>query len=247
MKNRVRAGIWAVSALALVLSFSATGVLADISDVVLTVRATSERSEGVLEITSDQGYWDGDNFFWTARQDISITGADGQVLGTVGAGSHLALYADPQIAMGFSFQAGSDPTNVTVSSSVLSFPTISSPQGRADVAFTVMDFFGSGASLSGLEPGGGAYRAFYNGSTTFVDAVHQITVVPPDALADGSYVYPGGGAYAAIPVPVSSMGAEISFTLSPYGFASGSSNYEIIPEPAGLILLVVGLGVLRRR
>jgi hypothetical protein len=241
-----RAGIRALSALAIVLSLSVTGALADISDVVLTFQASSGRSAGVLEITADQGTWDGDNFFWTAGEDMDIVGGGGEVLGTVAAGSHIELYADPQIAMGFSFQAGDADTDVTVTSALLSFPTIASAMARADAAFTVMDFMGSGASLTGLEPGGGAYRAYYNDSTTFTEAIDQIAVAPPDTLADDSFAYPGAGAYSPIG-SVSNMGAEIGFTLSANAFASGSSNFEVVPEPAGLVLLVVGLGVLRRR
>lgn len=245
MRELERAGIRGLSALVLVLLFSAASTVADVSDVVLTVRASSGRSAGVLEITSEEGTWDGDNFFWSTDHAIPIMAGD-EVLGTVGAGSNIALYADPQIAMGFSFQAGDADTDVTVSSALLSFPTIPSGMARADAAFTLMDFMGSGASLSGLEPGGGAYRAYYNDSTTFAEAIDHITVVPPASLADGSFGYPGGGAYSPIGT-VSNMGAEIAFTLSANAFASGSADFEIIPEPAGLVLLAVGIGVLRRR
>jgi hypothetical protein len=243
--KKLGAGIRAVAVLGLVLSGSAAGALADVSEVVLAIHASSSRSEGVLEITSQDGVWDGGNFFWSTDHEIPIMSGT-EVLGTIGAGSRIALYADPQIAMGFSFQADDADVNVTVTAATLSFPEITNGLARADAAFTLMDFLGSGATLTGLEPAGGAYRASYNLGTTFAEGIGPMAVVPPAPLSDESFGSPGGGAYTSIG-PVSSMDAEIAFTLSAHAFASGSSNFEIIPEPAGLLLLVVGLGVLRRR
>ena len=148
--------------------------------------------------------------------------------------------------MGFSFQAGDAATDVTLTSALLSFPTIANASARADAAFTVMDIMGEGVSLVGLQPGGGAYRAYYNDSITFAEAIGPIDVIPPATLAEGNFAYPGGGAHVPIGV-ASNMGAEIAFSLSAYGFVSGSSNFEIVPEPAGLLLLAVGVCVLRRR
>jgi len=238
-----RSRIRALGALVIVLSFVAGSALADVSEVVLRITASSGRGTSVLEITADQGTWEGDNFFWSPNEDIPLMSGD-QVVGTiVKDDSYIAIYADPQIAMGFSFQAGDTPTDVIVTSGVLSFPTIAGATGRADAAFTVM---GSGVSLVGLHPGGGAYHAYYNDSITFAEAIGPITVGPTEPLAIGNFAYPGGGAYLPIG-SVSNMGAEIAFTLSANGFASGSSNFEIVPEPAGLLLLALGVCVLRRR
>ncbi|NLG44724.1 MAG: hypothetical protein GX547_15895 [Phycisphaerae bacterium] len=237
-----RSRIRALGALVIVLSFVAGSALADVSEVVLRITASSGRGTSVLEITADQGTWEGDNFFWSPNEDIPLMSGD-QVVGTiVKDDSYIAIYADPQIAMGFSFQAGDTPTDVIVTSGVLSFPTIAEATARADAAFTVM---GSGVSLVGLHAGGGAYRAYYNDSVTFAEAIGPITAGPTE-FAVGDFAYPGGGAYLPIG-SVSNMGAEIAFTLSANGFASGSSNFEIVPEPAGLLLLALGVCVLRRR
>jgi hypothetical protein len=43
------------------------------------------------------------------------------------------------------------------------------------------------------------------------------------------------------------MGMEMMFVLTAQAFASGSADFEVIPEPAGLLLLLAGLGLVRRR
>ncbi len=243
MKSR-RAGIRALSTVGLMLLATVAVGFADVSDVVLAIHATNGRSEGVLEITAQEGTWDGENFFWSTDQAIPIMSGS-ELIGSFGPG-RLAIFADPQISMGFSVQAADLDTTFTLTSALNSFPTMPDGQARADAAFTVMDFFGTGTTLTGAEPGGGAYRAFYNGGTTFVEALPSIVVVPPDPLAVGAFESPGGGLFTSIG-PVSSMQAEISFILSANGFASGSSNFVIVPEPAGLLVLLAGLGLLRRR
>jgi len=46
---------------------------------------------------------------------------------------------------------------------------------------------------------------------------------------------------------VSDMSTQISFTLSPNDLASGTSVFEIVPEPASVLLLIAGLVLVRRR
>jgi len=39
---------------------------------VLRITASSGRGTSVLEITADQGTWEGDNFFWSPSEDIPL-------------------------------------------------------------------------------------------------------------------------------------------------------------------------------
>jgi hypothetical protein len=222
----------------------AASALADLSDVILTIHAVNGRSEGTLEITADQGTWQGDDFFWSTDEAIPITSGT-EVLGTFGPGA-IAFGADPSIALGFSIQAASTETTFSISSSALGFETIDPAVARTSGAFTLQDFTGGGASLNGTLPEAYAFRALLNDGTVFHQAVQSITVVPPEQLAIESFVYPAGGGYEPVD-PAYSMAIEIGFTLSPNAFASGSANFEVIPEPTGLLLLVVGAGLLRRR
>jgi hypothetical protein len=53
--------------------------------------------------------------------------------------------------------------------------------------------------------------------------------------------------YRAVGSAVSDMSAEIKFSLTGFDLASGTTTYEIIPEPAAALLLVAGMLGLRRR
>jgi hypothetical protein len=242
-----KGALGAILALTGVLTVGPAG-LADLSDVVLTVQASNGRSVGVLQITQEAGAWVGENFFWATHEPLPIRDADNNILGWFGP-ADIRFYADPQVYLGFSVQAEDTDTDFTITSALLSFPTIANAQAHADAAVTVMDFYGTGATLTGLGPTGGAYLAQYNGfvpgGTTFVERIPLIQVVPPDTLATSDFEYPGGGAYVPIG-SASDMSAEFSFRLTAWGFASGSSNFEIIPEPSAALLLLAA-GLLGRR
>jgi hypothetical protein len=46
---------------------------------------------------------------------------------------------------------------------------------------------------------------------------------------------------------VNNISTQIEFTLTAWDMASGTSSFEVIPEPATGLLLVIGLLALRRR
>jgi hypothetical protein len=225
---------------------------ADISDTILTVTANDGRTEGTIYISQADGYWDGDDFFWSfddPDNPMEIRDPDDQLLGTLTSAS-LAFYADPQVALGFAVQAEDENTTFTITSALLSFATIPSAFARADAALTLQDFFGTGALLTGNGPLGGAYLTQYNGfvpdGTSFAEAIDQIEVIPPDMLATADFASAEPGEYLPIGT-ASNMSSQFAFTLSPQALASGSANFEIIPEPATLLLVLAGLIAARRR
>jgi len=240
-----RAGLVAALAAGLLVAFPAT---ADVSNVVLRVAATNGRGGAAIEITADQGAWVGDTFYWSTERPIEITSGD-QLLATLREAT-LQVRSDPQVYLNFSVQAGDFDTDFVISSPLLSFPSIGTALGRASAAFTLMDFFDDGARLTGTGPTGGSYLAQYNGfvpgGTTFAERIPLIEVAPPQVLAVATFEEPLGAGYAAIG-QVSDMSAMFSFRLTAWDFASGSSNFEIVPEPAGLLLVGIPLLLLRRR
>jgi MYXO-CTERM domain-containing protein len=157
----------------------------------------------------------------------------------------LTIVGEPQIAMGFAVTAGEADTTVTITSAVLSFDPLANPTGAASAGLTLTEVGGNPpAQLTGLGGDmGSAYAAYYNTppGTVFAEFV--------SSLQTGTTVSESGstGGWVAIAEPVSSMQAQYSFSLSAGDAASGTSNFLVIPEPAGLVLLVLGAAVVVRR
>jgi hypothetical protein len=223
---------------------AATGVaLADVSEVVLAIHASSGRAAGVLVITADQGRWADDNFFWSTDEVLPIMSGS-EVLGTFGPG-RLEIDADPAIAMAFSAQAGESDTVFTLDSALLSFPALPGPRARVHGAFTLTDGPGTGAGLTGLLPGGYAFTSRLEDGLQFFSAIQEMTTAPLPAVS-ANFEHPEGGSYAPVP-PTGGMAIEMQFALTPAALASGSVLFEVIPEPTSVALLVGSLALLRRR
>ena len=197
-------------------------------------------------------YWDDETkaWEWSLSSDYDLTDDSGNVLGTVKRAS-VTVYGDPAINLSFSVQAGSSDTLFTITSGLLSFPTINSPQGLAGAGFTITDTNNDGATLTPQNASGSAYSAQYNGQapggTSFAELINAAITANPGKSNSASDNYPAVG-YAAIGTPVSDMSAQVSFTATAKDLASGTNNYEIIPEPAAFVLLALGgLGLFRRR
>jgi len=189
---------------------------------------------------------------WHLQQDTDITDLEGDVAGTLQVGSFVEIIpagrgrATTQVNLGFAVEAGDALTDFSFSSAMLSFPAIASAQGKADATFQLTDFGGdSGATLTGLFGGGGAYRAQYNGfpGTQFT----QLMTAPIAVGEFESISVPDSFGFAPIGASVSSISSQIDFSLSAFDLASGLSTFEVIPEPAAALLLVVGVMALRRR
>jgi hypothetical protein len=91
------------------------------------------------------------------------------------------------------------------------------------------------ANYNGLAPGGLNFASLLPGVST------------PGGSNSISGEYPGGGAYAPIGVPASSMSIQYKFTLTSGDQASGTASFEIIPEPAAGLLATLLIGFWRRR
>lgn len=143
-------------------------------------------------------------------------------------GINFSVKADPIIEMGFAVAAGDYETYFSFTSDVLNFAPMTNPDARAYASITP----NQGDTVNGCyEYGTKAYSAIYNGSEVFGNFV--------DTPATWPISYEDSG-WQQIQGTVSSIHSEWWFTLSANGLASGSSSFEVVPEPATIVLLGIG-------
>jgi hypothetical protein len=230
---------------------------ADIPDVVLEIEATaSDTGETAnVQIMSEWGTIDPDTQTWSYDMPaiLLLIGENSTILGQIDDLS-IAIAQDPEVNLTFSVQAGTVDTTFRIASSLMTFPTLSSPDGRASAGYTVTDFNGNGATLTGIGETGGAYLAKYNGwagsippgGTTFTEDLALISAGVFGSNTE-DFEDPVGGGYRAIGEPVSSISSLAYFSLTASDLASGTSSFEVVPEPGAFALLAVGWMALLRR
>jgi hypothetical protein len=228
----------------------------DISEVVYTIAASNADGAGSYTVGLDKGRWyydlekDGVGFVWSLPAAVDIKAPNGVVIATLSQGAFF-VDADPQVNLSFAVQAGGSTTSFTISSALLSFPSIPNAQGMASAAISISDFNHNAAALNGLGPDGMTYIAQYNGQvpagTPFTQQIPQIQA-PINGSGTADVTVPAVG-HTPIAGAVSDMSSEVTFTLTARDLASGTSNYEIIPipEPSSLLLAVAALLLVRRR
>lgn len=213
---------------------------------------------GTYVVPTNDAVWTGSAWVWQLSQETPITNPTLGQVALLKPGTFVEVTpaggprSNPAVNLGFAMQAGNAPTTFTVKSALLSFATIPNASGRASAAFTVTDGFNDdGGTLSGLGTGagGGAYLAqvngFVPGGANFAELVNQIQI-PVMGGNNVSAAFPAD--YSFFPIgAVSDMSTQISFDITANDLASGTSIFEIVPEPSALLLALAGLGVIRRR
>jgi hypothetical protein len=161
--ERVFCSIRGVTVCLCALGFSSVVASAD-SGVVIGITAESGGLSATAEITKSMGMWilspmqadsarggggGGGVIGWSyiLREDIDFWCED-TYLGTLD-GLGVTIYNDPEVNLNFSVQAGSSATTFHIASALLTFDTITSPEGQASAAFTLTDFDANSASLTG--------------------------------------------------------------------------------------------------
>lgn len=251
ISNRWFARVVLIGASVALAGMAPTAVAA-LSDLVLSVQAQNGRAEGVLEFYQHDGWWEGNTFYLSINEALPIYDASGNQIATFGPAT-ATMYTDPeggrsfpQVNLGFAMQAGGMPTSFLVQSALLSFGAMHNPDGKATVGVTVSDSNGDGAQLDGNGPNGNTYLAQYNGfvpgGVTFHEAISQVLVDPFDVTNADS-----DSGWLPILADVTNMSSQIAFVLSAGDLASGTSNWQLVPEPASMFLLAVVLAAARRR
>jgi hypothetical protein len=240
-------GLRAVLAVAF-LGAAASLAQADLNGHPLVVTATTSTGlTSTWNLTETMGQFHGPDWHFNSSSGWSYNfWSQGQLLGTI-SNLNVSIIADPQVNVSFTATAGVVDTSFTFSSTLLSFPAFAGGTAQASAGITVADLNGNGVTLTGNNPGGFAYRADYNGvvptGTNYASFFPSVTGDPSSGNSVSANLGP-----TFIPASVGDMSARFAFTLSAGDLASGTSNFEIVPAPAGAVALGLGLlGVSRRR
>lgn len=224
------------------LACSAIGAFASLDGPALKITASNSFGTGNWEIGFDQFRYNStnDSYSWFMAAPASIKNSNGVEIATIG-GANAYYQMDPVVALGFFVSAGASSTHFTITSALLSFSTINTPLGQASAGTTVTDVDGDGASLTSTTK---LYNAYYNGflANNFTGLVGNSSAVSNQtAVANESF------GFAPIGVPVSDMSAKWEFDLSANDIASGTSRYEVVPEPATLAVFGLAALALKKR
>lgn len=229
---------------------------AGITDPGLSFSATNLQGTGSVSIALAQGSpLPGGGWQWAlVGAPVPILGPGNVVLGTINQGTATLDDTGRVVATSFAVTAGNSNTNFTVTSALVSFPSLLNPLGRTSAGLTVTDNTGNGASVSGNLLGGSVFTSRYNGQapagSLFANLIAGPLVEPTGFGSESaSASFPGApGAFAPIAGSVSSMSTMWDFTVTQNDQASGTSVFVLVPSPGTLGLLgLSGLALARRR
>jgi hypothetical protein len=246
LKNRAPSAI----GIALALSIAAGTASAGISSAIVRIEATSSLGTGVVELISNSDFQNG-VLTSGLTEAVDVLDEEGDIIATV-TNLNILLIADPVVNMNFALFAGAADTTFKVTSTLLSFPTLTDATGRASASLSVTDSNGNGAIATGLYDGGKAYRAFYNSPADPGDGIifdslidTPITIADPFGSDDGTEE--SGPGFSPIAEPVSNMSTEFNFRLTALDQFAATSTFVVIPTPATLAIATAGFVFISRR
>ncbi len=231
---------------------TAFGDLDDISNVIFRIEATNGAGTGVLEFTRDELVYNpvSDSYHWNTGTQVIFSDTF-DVIATL-QNANLGIYQnDPKkIAGAFAVAAGDSDTTFTIQLPQLSFDALpaSATAARMGMAGNVTDVGGGGVAMLPLGDADGIFLAGYNGlvpgGTLFGEALAGVTAATGSAsLLD---VVPDNG-LTMLGTAVTDMSTRLEFTLTALDFGGGTHFFEIVPEPASLLVALMGVALLRRR
>ncbi len=252
-------------ALGLAVGMAGWATAGTVSNSVFRIEASNADGSGFLEFYANELVYNSSTNAWDWNKGYTeILSGAGDTIAELDSAT-MSLMIDPtpdkpyRINLGFAVHAGGSETQFSIRSGLITFSTTLDPNmlqsptggGRATASLGITDENGNGATLLAVgQTGIGAYRAHYNGwysgGTAFSTLVNMVSA-GPGGSGSGGQSYPSGSGYQSINVAVSDMSAGLGFTLTAQDSASGTTSYRILPEPAGLSLVALGLLLVRRR
>lgn len=220
------------------------------SQVIFDITASSDSGEASWQASATKlSPADGGGFEWTLESPVDLM--DGENMIAQLNSARIFVNQDPQVNLIFAASAGSSDTVFTITSALVSFPTINPAQARASAGVTLTDT-GNGGTLTGMFANGGIYQAFFNGGaagagTSFAELLTNQLSASGGGSDSDSDRFPATGLAATTPSAVFDMSSEFNFTLTANDLASGTSTFFLIPTPGGAALALVAFGTLATR
>ncbi len=196
-----------------------------------------------VQLTGDWAQY-GNRWNWKLSDKMSVYNPDQSLLFEV---DHLEAWldSDPQILLSFAVTAGNTDTTFTFTSATVNFAALTNPAATATAAITLTDSNGNGGTFTG------GYAGNTLAYTADTDLGNYATLVPNGSVGSFLSGTSSGNLIAPISGTVTQMTSEFKFTVTRFDTASGTSNFTIVPEPAGLLAMASGLlgmaGLLRKR
>ncbi|MGD0572799.1 MAG: PEP-CTERM sorting domain-containing protein [Sedimentisphaerales bacterium] len=228
-----------VLAAVLILPVGAKASLIPVSNadaVYVTITATNEAGQSQAITLGGKTSLDGTtgNSVWVLDNSVSIL--DGSIDSL-----KVTVNSDPEVDIEFGFKAGNSTLAYAIYSDVVTFDPLVNPTADASAGVTLTDRGTPGATITGLFPGGKTFQATYNGSNVFANLVKGFSISggtltgsedTPDQVINGT---------------LTDIESEFYFKLSANDAASGTSTFEVVPEPATMAILGLGITVLISR
>jgi hypothetical protein len=228
--------LWGVVLLAIAILFSVSqSGQAEFIGNVVTVTANSSVGSAThsWDLPSASG-----QLVWSLDSKYDFLATTGGLIGSLNQ-AVVTLEGDPSVGLSFAVSAGNAATTFTITTASVSFPGMTGAQGFASAGVTLTDgnpLPGNGASLSLTKNHTGLYQATYNGGTTFAELLGPLSIATKGSVSAST-----DSGLQAIGGTVTDIQASYSFMLSANDRASGTSQFEVVPEPSVFALILVGV------